>query len=136
MKIIGISAREIFNSRGMPTIECEIVLEDGMRARASVPTGASCGEGEAFELRDGGLRLMGKGVLKAVQIIETTIAPLLINKEPNIIRMDELLRELDGTEDKSKLGANTILAVSIAICRAQAMAEGVELYELIAYLCG
>lgn len=136
MKIVELTAREIFNSRGMPTIECEIILDDGRSVIASVPTGTSCGEGEAVELRDGGTRLMGKGVRKAVNIIETIIAPLLIGRTPHLIAMDELIRELDGTENKSKLGANTLLAVSMAVCKAQAVAEDVELYELIAYLCG
>ncbi len=131
-----LTAREIFNSRGMPTIECEIILEDGKVVRASVPTGASCGEGEAVELRDGGSRVMGRGVLKAVDIIKTKIAPLLIDQVPNVIKVDEMLLELDGTPDKSNLGANTLLAVSIAVCKAQAVAEHVELYELIADLCG
>ncbi len=136
MKIVNVSAREIFNSRGMPTIECELTLEEGKRVVASVPTGTSRGEGEALELRDGGTRLKGMGVLKAVQIIETKIAPLLIGLQPNVIRVDELLCDLDGTENKSNLGANTTLAVSIAVCKAQAVAEGVPLYELIADLCG
>ena len=136
MKIIAVTAREIFNSRGMPTIECEIVLENGSKAIASVPTGISRGEGEAIELRDGGLRLMGFGVMKAVQTVQTVIAPILIGKEPNVISMDELLCELDGTENKSVLGANTILAVSIAICKAQEIVEQLQLYELIAYLGG
>ena len=108
MKIVELTAREIFNSRGMPTIECEMVLENGQSVTASVPTGTSCGEGEALELRDGGSRLMGQGVLKAVEIIKTIIAPLLIGRPPNLITMDELIRELDGTENKSKLGANMI----------------------------
>lgn len=136
MKIINVLAREIFDSRGLPTIECGIVLENETILRASVPTGVSCGEGEAVELRDGGLRLMGKGVRKAVQIIETTISPLLIGREPSIITIDALLRELDGTDNKSKLGANTMLAVSTAVCKAEAAVEHMELYELIAYLCG
>ena len=136
MKIVELTAREIFNSRGMPTIECEMVLENGQSVTASVPTGTSCGEGEALELRDGGSRLMGQGVLKAVEIIKTIIAPLLIGRPPNLITMDELIRELDGTENKSKLGANTLLAVSIAVCKAQAIVEEVELYEMIAHLCG
>ncbi len=135
MKIIAVTAREIYNSRGMPTISCEITLENGAQVTASVPTGTSRGEQEAVELRDGGLRLMGQGVLKAVQTMETIIAPAIIGKEPNVIRMDERMIELDGTENKRKLGANTILAASIAICKAQAVVEQCEPYELIAGLC-
>ncbi len=135
MKIIAVTAREIFNSRGMPTIACDITLENGARVCASVPTGTSRGEKEAVELRDGGVRLMGQGVLKAINVMETVIAPAIIGQEPNLIRMDELMRELDGTENKSKLGANTILAASIAICKAQAVVEQCEPYELIAGLC-
>lgn len=135
MKIAHINAREIFNSRGMPTIECEIILDNGMSACASVPTGTSRGEKEAVEMRDGGFRLMGTGVLKAVQTLEQVIAPILIGREPNLIRMDEDMKALDGTENKSRLGANTILAASMAIAKIQARMEDIELYELIAYLC-
>ena len=134
MKIISVTAQEIFDSRGIPTISCEIMLENGARAVASVPSGTSRGKQEAFELRDGGERLMGYGVRKAVQIIETTIAPQLLGYEPNLIRMDQLMCELDCTEFKSKLGANTILAVSMAICRAQAISEQCEPYVLMAEL--
>ncbi|MGB8367123.1 MAG: phosphopyruvate hydratase, partial [Candidatus Babeliales bacterium] len=102
---------------------------------ASVPAGASCGTHEAVELRDGGNRLEGLGVLKSIDIIENKIAPMLIGKEPNVVQMDIMLLELDNTPNKSKLGANTMLAVSIAICKAQALAESLELYELIAYIC-
>lgn len=136
MKIIAITAREIFNARGMPTIACEITLENGITVEASVPTGISRGKKEAAELRDGGSRLMGQGVLNAVQILETVIAPALIGHEPSVIQMDELMCELDGTENKSKLGSNTILAASIAVCKAQAAVEQYEPYELIAALCG
>lgn len=135
MKIIAIGAREIYNSRGMPTIFCEITLENGARVNASVPSGTSRGEKEAVELRDGGVRLMGQGVLKSVHTIDSIITPALIGQEPNVIRMDELLCQLDGTENKRNLGANTILAVSIAVCKAQAVAEQCEPYELIAGLC-
>ncbi|EKD48598.1 MAG: hypothetical protein ACD_64C00232G0002 [uncultured bacterium] len=135
MKIISITAREIYDSRGNPTIECTVGLENGKEAVASVPSGKSRGEHEAFELRDGGMRLMGKGVMKAVQIIETVIAPELLGVDAHFIKIDNLLCELDGTEDKSALGANTILAVSMAVCRAQAIAEEIEPYELMAYLC-
>lgn len=136
MKIVRVIGREIFDSRGMPTIECEIILENGLSVAASVPTGASRSEYEAKELRDGGLRLLGKGVLRSVQIIEQIIEPQLIGREPNLIEMDQELVVLDDTDDKSKLGANTILATSIALCKAQALIEGLEPYELIAHLCG
>ncbi len=135
MKITGIQAREIFDSRGLPTIACELFLENKFSVCASVPTGTSRGMHEATELRDGGKRLEGLGVLKAIEVIEKKIAPALIGKEPNVVQMDVMLLELDDTPDKSRLGANTLLAVSIAICKAQALAESLQLYELIAYLC-
>lgn len=135
MKILSVTAREIYDSRGNPTIECTIELENGKYTQASVPSGKSRGSHEAFELRDGGIRLMGLGVQKAVQIIDTVVAPALLGHEANFIQVDALLRELDGTENKSVLGANTMLAVSMAVCRAQALAEEIELYELMAYLC-
>jgi enolase len=136
MKIVAVTAREIFNSRGMPTIACDIVLDNGNQVTASVPTGTSRGQKEAIEVRDGGTRLMGQGVLAAIHHIETTIAPLLIGTQPNFITTDELLLNLDGTPHKSKLGANTLLAVSSAVCKAQAMAHHCEPYELIAEVCG
>src|SRR3972149_8837774 len=136
MNIISVIGREIFDSRGIPTIECTIILEDGTTATASVPSGVSRGDFEALELRDGGLRLMGKRVLKAGQTLEQVIAPILIGREPSLVRMDMDMKALDDTEDKSRLGANTMLAASIAICKAQALIEGIETYELIAYLCG
>lgn len=135
MKIAKITAREIFDSRGMPTIECELILENGSTVTASVPSGLSRGANEAFELRDGGQRLMGKGVLKVIENIEGIIAPALVGKEPDVISMDLELIERDGTANRSKLGANTMLAVSIAVARAQAVINEMELYELIAYLC-
>lgn len=135
MKIIGISAREIYNSRGEPTIECMVELENGQMVIASVPTGSSCGQHEAREMRDGGARLMGRGVLKAIQNIESIIAPALLGREAQLIEIDNLLLELDGTQNKSSLGANSLLAVSIAVCRAQAAAAQMEPYELIAHLC-
>lgn len=135
MKIDNIYAREIFDSRGIPTIECNVELEDGMTVTASVPSGISCGSNEAHELRDGGSRLMGLGVQKAVHMLNHTIAPLLIGKEPDFVTFDGELLELDGTDNKSHLGANTMLATSLAVCRAQAYQEGLEVYELIAQLC-
>lgn len=136
MKIERIVAREIFDSRGYPTIECVITLEDGYTVTSSVPSGKSCSDYEAVELRDGGDRLMGKGVLNAIDNIEQIIAPVLHGKEPDLITMDIMMIEIDGTPNKSKLGANAMLAVSIALLKAQAAIEALEPYELIAHLCG
>jgi enolase len=136
MKIIKIQGREIYDSAGWPTLECQITLENGAIVTASVPHGTSRSRFEAYELRDGGKRLSGNGVQKAVEVIEDTIAPALVGQLPNIIDIDKRLLELDGTEDKRKLGANTILAVSIATVRAQALCLQRELYELIAHLIG
>lgn len=136
MKIERIIAREIFDSRGYPTIECDMELEDGIFVTASVPSGRSRGSGEAVELRDGGDRLMGQGVLRAIDNIEQIIAPALINKEPDLVTMDIMMLEMDGTDDKSKLGANAMLAVSIALLKAQAAVEALEPFELLAHLCG
>lgn len=134
MKIQDIHAREIFDSRGVPTVECDIFLNDGMMVTASVPSGISCGRYEAVELRDGGDRLMGLGVHKAVAIIEDIIAPVLVDRIPDLVLFDQELLALDGTHNKSHLGANAMLAISIATCRAQAYMEGLEVYELIAHL--
>lgn len=136
MKITKIQAREIFDSRGLPTIECQVFLENGTYVLASIPSGASKGIHEALELRDGGPRLSGKGVLKALEYIERTIAPELVGKNPDVIAVDRFMIELDGTTNKAKLGANTMLAVSMAITKAQAVAEHMELYEFIARLYG
>ncbi len=136
MKITNIKGREIFDSRGFPTLECNVFLEHGISISASIPSGLSKGSYEAYELRDGGKHLEGRGVLKAIEQLETVIAPVLRNREPNIIEMDQEIIELDGTDNKSKLGANTMLAVSIALIRAQAFIEQCELYEFIAQLCG
>lgn len=136
MKIARLIGREIYDSRGMPTIECDLMLEDGTYVSASVPSGASRSESEAYELRDGGNRLMGKGVNKAVEKLEHVIAPMLIGKEPEVVNMDVMMLELDGTDDKSNLGANTILAASMAVLKAQAAIEDLHEYELIAHLCG
>lgn len=134
MKIARLVAREIFDSQGLPTIACDLVLENGAVFSTSVPSGTSKGSYEASELRDGGLRLQGKGVLKAVDAIENSIAPVLIGQEPDLITMDMRMIELDGTENKSRLGANALLAVSMAISRAQAEINGLELYEFLAYV--
>lgn len=134
IKISTVHAREIFDSRGIPTVECAICLSDGIVVTASVPAGISRGMHEAVELRDGGDRLMGLGVQKAVQVIETIIAPTLIDRVPDVVTFDIEMLNLDGTHNKSRLGANSILATSIAVCRAQAYMEGTELYEFIAQI--
>lgn len=135
MKITNVVAREIFDSRGLPTIECQLIFDNGMYVISSVPSGLSRGHYEVCELRDGGTRLLGLGVEKAREHIETIIAPALIGKEPDMVSTDLYMIELDGTEDKSRLGGNAILAVSIAMCKAQAVANDIEPFELIAHLC-
>ena len=135
MKIAKVVGREIYDARGWPTLECEISLADGSYVTASVPTGISRGKHEAHELRDGGQRMNGRGVLKAVDVIESIIGPTLIGQEPNLVSMDLGMIELDGTTNKSKLGANAMLATSMALLRAHASVEGMEVYELIGYLC-
>jgi len=136
MKITNVAAHEIFDSRGYPTIECELTLENGQSVRASVPSGLSRGTYEAAELRDDNTRLMGLGVHKAIEKLEMDIAPLIINHEPNVVEMDLKMLELDGTQNKSNLGANTLLAASTAITKAQAISSTIKPYELIAQLCG
>ena len=135
MKIEKISGREIYDAQGCPTIECELTLEDGSFVTGSVPAGISKSKFEAFEMRDESERMMGKGVLEAIDSLESKIAPLLIGQEPNLVSMDLAMIELDGTANKSKLGANAMLAASIAVLRAHATVEGMEPYELVGYLC-
>lgn len=135
MKITRIVGREIFDSRGVPTVECDLFLEDGHWVTASVPAGLSRGTFEAVELRDGGDRLGGMGVLRAVETIDSVIAPLLIGHEPDVVTMDLQMISVDGTDDKSNLGANSMLAVSVAVCKAQALINEIELYEMVAHLC-
>lgn len=132
-KIDHIKGREILDSRGNPTVEVDVFLAGGPRGRAAVPSGASTGEHEAVELRDGDpKRYLGKGVLKAVQNVNTVIEKALIGKDAcQQEEIDRLLIALDGTENKSKLGANAILGVSLAIARAAANAKGVPLYEYV-----
>src|SRR5665213_3127704 len=132
-EIASIHAREILDSRGNPTVEADVVLEDGTRGRAAVPSGASTGEHEAVELRDGDKEhYLGKGVLKAVENVESLIAPELAGMEAANQRLiDATMIAIDGTENKSKLGANAILAVSMACARASAQALGVPLYRYI-----
>lgn len=132
-----IIAREILDSRGKPTIECEVFLENGLRAWSSVPSGASTGSHEAHELRDGGDRLEGKGVQKAITNIHDVIAPAIIGMNPvDQEKIDQVMIDLDGTENKSKLGANAILVVSMCVARLGAMASGKKLYQHIAALSG
>ena len=117
-------AREILDSRGNPTVEVEIVLTDGTLSRAAVPSGASTGAFEAHELRDGGKRYNGKGVLNAVKAVKEIINPALSGMDPREQRqIDQIMIDLDGTPTKSKLGANAILGVSLAAARAAAQLE-------------
>ncbi len=137
MNINKIVARQIFDSRGYPTVECDVVLEDGSFGRAAVPSGASTGSGEALELRDGGAAFNGKGVTKAVANVNEVIAPAIIGKDASDQKtIDQLLIELDGTENKSKLGANAILAVSLAVAKAAAASKKVPLYQHVGDLAG
>lgn len=127
--IEAIYAREVLDSRGTPTVEAEVVLASGARGSAIVPSGASTGSHEALEKRDGGNRYSGKGVLKAVEAIHKVIAPELKGQEAGEQRLiDRLLCDLDGTPNKSRLGANAILAVSMAVARARACELGVPLW--------
>ena len=121
--ILDLAAREILDSRGNPTVECDVTLASGASGRAAVPSGASTGEHEALELRDGdGNRYGGKGVLKAVRNIEETIAPAIHGMDAtDQVGIDRTLLDLDGTPNKGKLGANAILAVSMAVARAAAV---------------
>jgi enolase len=134
MRIKEIRAREILDSRGLPTIEADVVLENGVIGRAAIPSGASTGSREAVELRDGDkARFSGKGVLKAVGHVTNEIARLLAQKDASDqSAIDNALRELDGTERKSRLGANAILAVSLAVARASATVRGLPLYRALA----
>ncbi|MGN0787491.1 MAG: phosphopyruvate hydratase [Candidatus Onthoplasma sp.] len=132
MKIKKIVAYEVIDSRGNPTVECEVTLEDGSKATAIVPSGASTGEKEALELRDGGNRFHGKGVLKACENVNKVIAPNLIGKDASKqSQIDKLMCDLDGTEFKTKLGANAILSVSLAVARANANSKCKELYQTL-----
>ena len=131
-EIVLVRAREILDSRGNPTIEVEIGLDSGASGRAAVPSGASTGAGEALELRDGGERYGGKGVQKAVENVNSTVAPALIGYDALDQRLiDTLLRDLDGTDDKSKLGANAILGVSLATAHSAAAELGVALFRYL-----
>lgn len=127
-----VGAREILDSRGNPTVEVEIALDDGTLTRAAVPSGASTGEHEAMELRDGGERYLGKGVQKAVEGVLDEIAPAVIGLDAVEQRtVDQALLDLDGTPDKSRLGANALLGVSLAVARAAAESSGLELFRYL-----
>ena len=132
-QIKDVIAREILDSRGNPTIEVDVVLAEGVMGRAAVPSGASTGAREALELRDGDAkRYMGKGVLKAIDHVERVIAPAIIGLESvNQVFLDETMKALDGTANKSKLGANATLAVSMAAARASADVLGMPLYRYL-----
>jgi len=132
-----VHARQIMDSRGNPTVECDITLSDGSFGRAAVPSGASTGSFEALEMRDGGSSYMGKGVSKAVQNVNEIIAPSLIGMDAEKqSEIDQHMLDLDGTPNKDKLGANAILAVSLAVARATAQAKHVPVYKHIADIYG
>lgn len=131
-KIKKVLAREILDSRGNPTVEVDIILENGILGRAAVPSGASTGENEALELRDGDKgRYLGKGVLKAVNNVNNIIAKAIISKQPDFRKLDQILLKSDGTENKSKLGANAILGVSLAVAKAAALSKKQPLYKYL-----
>ena len=120
MKIKNVIGREVLDSRGNPTVEVDVILENGILGRAIVPSGASTGEREALELRDGGTRYMGKGVLKAVENVNGPLKNLVVGMECEDQRkIDYAMIELDGTDTKSKFGANAILGISMACLKAR-----------------
>jgi enolase len=132
MKIKDIIGREILDSRGNPTVEVDVILENGIVGRAAVPSGASTGEREALELRDGGSRFMGKGVLKAVANVNGPLRELVIGMDVDDQKaLDYAMINLDGTQTKSKYGANAILGISMAAMKASANAEGVPVYKYV-----
>ena len=132
MKIKNVIGREILDSRGNPTVEVDVILENGVMGRAAVPSGASTGEREALELRDGGERYLGKGVLKAVENVNGSLRDLVIGMDAeNQKELDYAMIELDGTETKSKFGANAILGISMAAMKASAINKGLPLYKYI-----
>lgn len=136
-EIKSVHARQIMDSRGNPTIECDVKLSGGAFGRAAVPSGASTGSFEALELRDGGNAYMGKGVMTAVKNVNEIIAPAIIGMPANDqTALDEKMLALDGTANKEKLGANAILAVSLAAARASAEQSGLPLYKYIANVYG
>ncbi|MBJ79572.1 MAG: phosphopyruvate hydratase [Nitrospinae bacterium] len=132
-EIVGLHARQILDSRGNPTIEAEVILDTGVMGRASVPSGASTGQREAIELRDGNKKkYMGKGVEKAIKNIHEKIAPAILGFEvTDQVLIDQIMIELDGTKNKAKLGANAILGVSLAVAKAAASDADLPLYQYI-----
>lgn len=135
--ISNIKARQVLDSRGNPTVEAEVYLENGSFGRAIVPSGASTGSGEALELRDGDKeRYGGKGVLKAVWNVNSKIADVLVGNTSDLDVVDQMMLELDGTDNKSSLGANAILAVSLATAKANARALKMPFYRYVAQLAG
>jgi enolase len=130
--IVDIFGREILDSRGNPTVEVDVVLEDGSMGRAAVPSGASTGAHEAMELRDGGKRYMGKGVEKAVAAVNEELAEALLGLDAEEqIEIDQIMIDLDGTPNKGRLGANAILGVSLAVAKAAAEAAGLPLHRYV-----
>src|SRR5580704_8358799 len=130
--IVDLLAREILDSRGNPTVEVDVVLEDGSLGRAAVPSGASTGAHEAVEIRDGGSRYLGKGVKRAVEAVTGEIAEAVIGMDAeDQVAIDSAMITLDGTENKSKLGANAILGVSLAAAKAAARASGLPLFRYV-----
>ena len=134
MKITHVFARQILDSRGDPTVETEVTLENGVIGRSAVPSGASAGKHEALELRDGGQPYLGKGVSQAINHINTDIKQAILNQDLDQFSLDQLLIKLDGTANKNKLGANAILAVSLAFAWASSRAMNLALYQYIGQL--
>src|SRR6478736_4667663 len=132
-RIADIRGREIIDSRGNPTVEADVILDSGVMGRAAVPSGASTGEREAVELRDGDKkRYLGKGVLKAVKAVNNELAAEILGEDAlDQALVDSLMIELDGTANKERLGANAILAVSLAVAKAGAEATGQPLYRYV-----
>ncbi|HUN13223.1 MAG TPA: phosphopyruvate hydratase, partial [Rhabdaerophilum sp.] len=130
--IVDVLAREILDSRGNPTVEVDVVLEDGSFGRAAVPSGASTGAHEAVELRDGGKRYLGKGVTKAVEHVVTEISEAITGMDAeDQVGVDQVMIDLDGTKNKGRIGANAILGVSLAVAKAAAEARGLPLYRYV-----
>src|SRR5689334_15910064 len=137
LKIQTVKGREVIDSRGNPTVEVDVTLEGGAFGRAAVPSGASTGQREALELRDGDKRrYLGKGVSKAVANVNGEIAHALVGREADQGAIDRSMIQMDGTPNKGRLGANGMLGISMALVRASAAAAGMPLYEHIARLYG